>query len=703
MPEASVSPQPFDSTDLLALPALPAVVGELLAAFDDENVDVQTLAHIIGRDAIISARMLTVANSAAYHSRAPRVSSLERTLTVLGLETAKTIALTTAIHQTFSKLRGIPAADMDRFWRHALGCAHLAQRLAQTTAYPAPDEAYLCGLLHDLGKLVIGVRHPTALQEVRVRTRSRDDIPTLERQLFGADHCELGATLVESWRLRSFLADAIRFHHQAAEELRGAHPLLRLLHVANTLSQDGELDDAACIGADSLFGLTPALLRQLRAESAREMVLLATSLGIAKSVMVVSDELATPLSPTRTRLDRSVQELTLVNGVQAEMGQADDETALLESVARCATILFDLGEVHFFLPEPQTGMLHSHDPGVLREFVIDPAGAENVVTRALRDQRISHSLAEESTGAGIVDRQLARLWGTDGVLCLPLHTATEFLGGLVAGVSQAQLPRLLAQNRLLHLFAAEVAGHLDTLRQRERRRNRAHEDRRLLEQQRLRAVLHEAANPLTILRNYLHLLTVKLGEPSVQDDLRVLREETERVGRILLRLSDQGGDREATGPVDLNATVRDLARVLDDALCRPRGIRLVLELADGIPPLAKGGDAIRQIVLNLVRNAAEALGQSSSGAITLATRDNINWHGRSYVELVVADNGPGLPDEQRARLFQPTTSAKGGEHAGLGLAIVRNLTEELDGSVSCRSNSGGGLIFQVLLPRPGSG
>lgn len=697
MAEATVSHPPFDSTDLLALPALPAVVSELLTAFDDENVDIQTLAHIIGRDAIISARMLTVANSAAYHSRAPRVSSLERTLAVLGLKTAKTITLTTAIHQTFSSLRGIPPADMDRFWRHALSCAHLAQRLAQTTAYSAPDEAYLCGLLHDLGRLVIGVRHPTALQEVRVKTHSLSDIPALERRLFGADHCELGATLVESWRLHSSLANAIRFHHQTAENLRGAHPLVRLLYVANTLSQDGELDHSSCVDADSLFGLTPALLRQLRAESTREVMALAVSLGIAESAAATSDQRAVPPPPTRTRLDLKVYELTLVSGVQVEMGQADDEAALLDSVARCATILFDLGEVHFFLPELQTGMLHSHDPGELRELVIDPAGAENVITRARRDRTISYSLAETNASVSVVDRQLARFWKTDGVLCLPLHTATEFLGGLVAGISQAQLSRLLGQSRLLHLFATDVAEHLDALRQRERRRDRAHEDRRLLEQQRLRAVLHEAANPLTVLRNYIHLLTAKLGEPSIQEDLQVLREETERVGRILLRLSDQGNDREISTTVELNAIVRDLSRVLDDALCRPRQIRLILELADGIPPFAKGGDALRQILLNLVRNATEALEQG--GAITIATRDSVNWHGRIYVELTVADNGPGLSDEQRARLFQPTTSSKGGEHAGLGLAIVRNLVEELGGYVSCRSNRGSGLIFQVLLPR----
>lgn len=696
MSEATVSHPPFDSTDLLALPALPTVVSELLAAFGDANVDIQTLAHLIGCDATISARMLTVANSAAYHGRAPRASNLERTLTILGLDTAKTIALTTAIHQTFSNLHGIPPADMDRFWRHALNCAHLTQRLAQTTAYPAPDEAYLCGLLHDIGKLVIGVRRPTALQEVFALAGSCADIPMLEQQLFGIDHCELGAALAESWRLRSFLADAIRFHHVTAENLRGAHPLLRLLHVANLISQDSELDDNAYDSADCLFGLAPAFLRQLRTESAREILPLAASLSIAKSEEDARAETsaAPSLSPC-VSLNRSVQELSLVNGVQAEMNQANDEAAFLESVARCTTILFDLSEVHCFSPDPQSGLLHSRDSnGTLSEFVIDPAGAENVITRALRDRHIHYSLTEVSVS--VIDRQLARLWQTEGVLCLPLYADTEFLGGLVAGVSQAQLPRLLSQHRLLHLFAAEVAKRLSALRRHEQRQNQAYEDRRLIEQQRLRAALHEVANPLTILRNYIHLLTAKLDEPSVQEDLQVLREETERVGRILLRLVDQDSDREASA-IDLNAVVRDLARVMEEALCQPRGIRLILELAEGVPPLAKGGDALRQILLNLVRNAVEALGQG--GAIAISSRDHVNWHGRTYVELTVADNGPGLSDEQRARLFQPTVSAKGGEHAGLGLAIVKNLTEALSGYVSCRPNRGGGLVFQVLLPR----
>jgi signal transduction histidine kinase len=190
-------------------------------------------------------------------------------------------------------------------------------------------------------------------------------------------------------------------------------------------------------------------------------------------------------------------------------------------------------------------------------------------------------------------------------------------------------------------------------------------------------------------------------EPSVaQEELKELREETERVGRILLRLADSGeAGLEETG-VDLNKTIRDLGRVLDDALCRPRGIRLSLNLMDGLPSLARGRDAIRQILLNLVRNAVEAFeARGSIGAITVTTQDGVNLQGRPYVEMAVADDGPGLPKDLRAGLFQPMASTKGGGHAGLGLAIAKNLVDELGGCVIHRPNTGGGTVFLVLLPQ----
>lgn len=707
MPETSASQDSFDSTDLLALPVLPAVLGKLLQAFDDENVTIQRLARLIGYDATLSARMLAVANSATYRNRAPHAPTLESTLAALGPRTVRTIATTTALYQSCSQPWGIPGPVLEPFWRHSLTCAHIARQLAVITNYPEPEEAYLAGLLHDLGKLVIGARQATAFaafHQVQTLTRTPGEGPELERRLFGADHCELGAALVETWQLNSFIADAIRFHHLNADELRGAHPLLCLLHVANVLARKGGLREVALASAEILFGLLPTVLRQVRIDAEWEVGNLAADLAVAMETREETSNADTEpalmaVAVARTPLGQTVHELALTNEARGEISGAGDEPAFLQAVARCGAILFDLAEVHLFLRDSKTGMLRARESeGLLGQIAIDPTGADNAVNRALRKRQISHSLGEGPPSAGIIDRQLARLWGTEGVLCLPLHAADQALGVLGIGIARAQLPRLLARTRLLRLFATAAATELSESRRREARQFRTREDRRLLEQQHLRAVLHEVSNPLTIMRNYLHLLAVKQDKQVAQEELKVLREETERVARILLRLSEPEGDTTQEAGFNLNKTIRDLARVLDDALCRPRGIRLNLKLADGLPLLARGRDAIRQIVLNLVRNAVEALEQG--GNITVTTQDRINLQGRQYLEMAVADDGAGLPDDLRARLFQPTASMKGNGHAGLGLSIVRNLAEELDGYVGCRPNTGGGTVFLVLLPRP---
>ncbi|MGB5062360.1 MAG: HDOD domain-containing protein [Candidatus Competibacter sp.] len=733
MPVVATSQPPFDSTDLLALPVLPAVVGELLEAFEGEDANIRKLARLTGYDVILSARMLAVANSAACRDRAPRQTNLESVLAALGAETARSIVATTAIHQSLAPLRDIPASALDQFWHHSLICAHLARRLAVVIDYSEPEEAYLCGLLHDLGKLVIGVRHGkafTAMQEIRHLARSLHEIPEMERRLFNTDHCELGAALVETWRLRSFLADAIRFHHMDAAELRGTHPLLRLLHVANALSQEEDPQEETFARADSLLGLNRTLLRQARFEAEREVINLAADLGIDMSATggrrkatevpgevsfaqatrerILTDETdglddhaAGPPAlleamVAQDRLGQAVHERALMSEVRGEMHAAGDESTLLQAVSRCAAILFDITENHLFLQDPQTGMLRGNaSEGMPREIAVDPGGAPNTFNRALREQRISHSLEAEMP-AGVVDRQLSRLWQTEGTLCLPLSVTGRSLGVLAMGISHTQLPRLQARARLLRLFATTAAAELDQLRQREANRQRAQDDQRLLEQQQLRAALHEVSNPLTIIRNYLPLLEARLGEQVTRDELKVLQEETERIGRILLRLSEPGeGELEDAG-VNLNKIIQGLARVLDDALCRPHGISLKLNLGDTLSMLPRGRDAIRQMLLNLIRNAAEALGQG--GTITVSTQDRINLHGRQYVEMTIADTGPGLPDHLYAKLFQPAASTKGDGHAGLGLAIVKNLADELGGQTLCRPNSGGGSIFMVLLP-----
>ena len=125
-------------------------------------------------------------------------------------------------------------------------------------------------------------------------------------------------------------------------------------------------------------------------------------------------------------------------------------------------------------------------------------------------------------------------------------------------------------------------------------------------------------------------------------------------------------------------------------------MEIKLSLDENLKSLPTNANAIKQIYTNLVKNAIEAL--PANGEIMVYTQDNVNVDGEPFVEISVSDNGPGIPPDILPNLFSPVDTTKQGEHAGLGLTIVKNLVNEIHGSIRCRSSSRG-TEFLVLLPR----
>ena len=121
-----------------------------------------------------------------------------------------------------------------------------------------------------------------------------------------------------------------------------------------------------------------------------------------------------------------------------------------------------------------------------------------------------------------------------------------------------------------------------------------------------------------------------------------------------------------------------------------------LNLDDSMPTISTNADSIKQIYTKLVKNSVEAL--PAEGQIMVYTQDQVNVDGKAHFEICVADDGPGIPAKILPDLFSPVTTTKGEGHAGLGLTIVKNLVNELHGSISCRS-SDKGTSFHILLPR----
>jgi signal transduction histidine kinase len=252
----------------------------------------------------------------------------------------------------------------------------------------------------------------------------------------------------------------------------------------------------------------------------------------------------------------------------------------------------------------------------------------------------------------------------------------------------------------MQAFGAQAAGALDTaLSERgHARRQLAHVAEEYREAS--RRVVHEVNNPLSIIKNYLSVLDGKLAkhEPVI-GEMSILNEEIDRVGQLISGLADLQ-PTEAVRATNVAQVIDDVLRLFRATEFVPSGVQIVATIHDGAPEIEGDADILKQILVNLVKNAVEALG--ARGRIEIANRGHVNRDRTLYVELVVSDDGPGLSQEVLANLFSAVRSTKPGAHHGLGLSIVHGLVKKIGGMIACRSGPGG-TTFEILLPAHGAG
>jgi putative nucleotidyltransferase with HDIG domain len=196
------------------LPTLPQVVMELIASLGDDDCDIDRVARSIARDPAITAKTLRLANS-SFYGLSRQVHSIEQAITILGFSAVRNIASTTGLVAGVSKLGAAAGeADVRAFWRHSLACAVAARELAPLLQASAAV-AYTCGLLHDVGKLLLMTRFSAPYAQV-LGSPAYLNQPGVaaEQAALGVDHAQLGALMAQQWQLPEDMQDAIACHHR---------------------------------------------------------------------------------------------------------------------------------------------------------------------------------------------------------------------------------------------------------------------------------------------------------------------------------------------------------------------------------------------------------------------------------------------------------------------------------------------------------
>ncbi len=666
---------------LRSLPTLPHLLLRIIELAGRPEDNLQDIARLVNQDPALSERVLRQVNS-AFYSLKQKIAGIGEAMRLLGREAVRNIAFSSSVQQVFQGPPARHGLDLKGFWWHSLRCAAAARLLAVKTVYPSPEEAFLAGLLHDIGKLLLW-------SSFRREHAAAGSLPALERRL-GLPHAEAGAWLLGRWQLPSFLPDAVRYHHEAPERIAGSFPLVRLVYAANLLSSDRDrLPEAA-----QLLGLGPRELESLRAEAMEEARQQAVALEIAVEASPAGGRPEVELLDRAKdeALARLVRDYAQMAGVSAGFLQASRSEEVLETLRRGLAQLFDLDSSRWFRLEGEALVGEEVvGGGRLRVPFQESSG---LLARSLARGEVLDSFSPLAAPS-IYDEQLARLLGGEGILCLPLRAEGRGIGVLTAGIRERDHPGLAARETLLALLADQASLALSALLAQERQAEKQREERQGSAAALARRVVHEARNPLGIISNYLSILAGKLrDEPSLQEDLRIVREEIRRVSQIISELASLSapGSR-VREPVDVNALLADLARLSREPLWGGSRIRLQLTLDPQVPPLESEKDRLKQVFLNLLKNAAEAM--TSGGELGLQSRLLPGPPRR--IEVSVRDQGAGIAEEMRARLFEPFVSTKAQE--GLGLSIAQGIVQELGGTIRYETGPGG-TTFRVELPLP---
>lgn len=245
------------------LPALPSVVLDLISSFGREDVDVTTLAEKMSRDQAMAAKILRLANS-SFYGLPGRVKTVKQAIVVLGFDSARALAVASNVIDRFGGNARCPV-DVAYFWRHSIATALCARSLARHAGLDR-DAAFIGGLLHDIGRLVLATGFPEQYARV-IAECGRDDVGlgTAELRVLGVDHERAGQLLAETWKFPAPIVRAIGQHHAPAAADLADIP--GVVHVANGLVHALDPNGRMAQAAAANLGLLPEQLQAVCRET----------------------------------------------------------------------------------------------------------------------------------------------------------------------------------------------------------------------------------------------------------------------------------------------------------------------------------------------------------------------------------------------------------------------------------------------------
>jgi len=302
-------------------------------------------------------------------------------------------------------------------------------------------------------------------------------------------------------------------------------------------------------------------------------------------------------------------------------------------------------------------------------------------------------------------------------VAIPLRRLVEAIDGASKGdLTRAVLPERDDEVGSLGVRFNDMMNYLREAREKEARATAARvaTEAHLRQAEKLATVgqmaaeiAHEVGTPLNVIGGRARTLARRAAEPAdVQKNAEIISTQVDRITKIIRQVLDSARkSRPTTGEVDVLKTVRDTLEFVDEHL-RQRRIEVDIRSEPELRPIPGNPDEIQQVCLNLIMNAIHAMPDRGKLGLDLEyvirRKEGLDLAPPSpYLMLAISDTGPGVPEADRARIFDAFfTTKEAGGGSGLGLSVSQGIVKDHDGWMEVGDNPAGGAVFRVFLPLP---
>jgi len=718
------------------LPTLSPVAARLLEITDVDDADLDEIIPLIETDVALSATVIKLVRSAE-RGLGDRIKSVRQAIMLLGLESVRAAVLSVEVLdllQDQSEVRDLvreSGFDNKGFWKHAVAVACGAEIIARERgdARVAPEMAFLAGLLHGLGQLVLHLVLPQAYDRaLALAEQKQASGASVERAILGIDHHTVGRRLADRWGLPEWLRDVIWFHGQPVagvpesshRDLVGVISLSRAWCQRHHLGWSGDfcmppaidpLADAVGLKAKRLPELVPVLLQRLvERESILELdsvtppeALLQAIARANQRLWAMNAALESEVRAGRRRL--AVARQTAVFLERWRCAHSMEQTlemigasslALFETQA-CA-ILWRIGEGSSWR---SAGFQRDGETVMLRERVI------NAPTAELR-QALDFACARGTT-APADEPWLARLLpdhadaGPARLLPLVFEGDMETVMVLRADLSDWNERAEIGPMRAVWRAALRSVASMERSRGLEDElasvnRALAESQAELTERDAMARLgemtagaAHEMNNPLAVIRGRAQLLCSRLEDTELSGCAEAIARAATDLSELITELNRFA---RVESPALVLSDLQDIAETAAERAAQRtgEGHQIEVRLDKGVAEWATDRELLADALSELIVNALEA---GSPEKVIVETHFK---PGDDRLYLRVVDRGCGLSERAQRHAFDPFFSEKpAGRQQGLGLAKARRSVELLGGRISLEGRDGGGTIATIVL------